>query len=110
MSLVRYDCRPEYGDRTALFLADTSASLAEQSRGSRPNSSSLVTVLLADDPGDGSDGRVPAAAAQSGRRVQFERSVASIEDAITAVALNGETRVAIIRHDLPLQVPRQAAG
>lgn len=36
--------------------------------------------------------------------VQFELLVvASIEDAITAVALNGEIQAAIIRHDLPLR-------
>ncbi len=36
--------------------------------------------------------------------VQFEVLVApSVEDAITAVALNGEIQAAIIRHDLPLR-------
>src|SRR3977135_3452305 len=36
--------------------------------------------------------------------VQFELLVvSSVEDAITAVALNGEIQAAIIRHDIPLR-------
>jgi arginine decarboxylase len=95
----------EYGDRTALF--DTSAPLAEQELVARAKQQQFYTVLLADD----SPPEAPESLAESLRAlrdpsddVQFELLVvASVEDAITAVALNGEIQAAIIRHDLPLR-------
>src|SRR6201997_2826336 len=95
----------EYGDRTALF--DTSAPLAEQELVARAKQQQFYTVLLADDSPPGA----PESLAESLRAlrdpsddVQIELLVvASVEDAITAVALNGEIQAAIIRHDLPLR-------
>ncbi|MGH3957650.1 aminotransferase class I/II-fold pyridoxal phosphate-dependent enzyme [Mycobacterium sp.] len=100
---VRLVC--EYGDRTALF--DTAAPLADQELVARAKRQQFYTVLLADDFPE----NAPESLAQSLRAlrdpsddVQFELLVvASIEDAITAVALNGEIQAAIIRHDLPLR-------
>ncbi|MFI9637165.1 aminotransferase class I/II-fold pyridoxal phosphate-dependent enzyme [Nocardia sp. NPDC051929] len=95
----------EYGDRAALF--DTSAPMEDQELVARAKEQQFYTVLLGDDaPPD-----APAGLAESLRAlrdpsddVQFELLVvASIEDAITAVALNGEIQAAIIRHDLPLR-------
>lgn len=95
----------EYGDRAALF--DTSSSLADQELVARAREQQFYTVLLGDDS--------PASAPESlaeclralrdpGDDVQFELLVVtSVEDAITAVALNGEIQAAIIRHDLPLR-------
>ncbi|MEV4238731.1 MULTISPECIES: aminotransferase class I/II-fold pyridoxal phosphate-dependent enzyme [unclassified Nocardia] len=95
----------EYGDGTAVF--DTSAPLADQELVARAKHQQFFTVLLGDD----SPPEVPESLAQSLRAlrdasddVQFELLVvSSIEDAITAVALNGEIQAAIIRHDLPLR-------
>jgi len=95
----------EYGDRTALF--DTSAPLADQELVARAKQQQFYTVLLGDD----SPPEAPESLAESLRAlrdpsddVQFEvLVVASVEDAITAVALNGEIQAAIIRHDLPLR-------
>ena len=95
----------EYGDRTALF--DTSAPLADQELVARAKQQQFYTVLLADD----SPAMGPDCLAESLRElrdasddVQFELLVvSSVEDAITAVALNGEIQAAIIRHDLPLR-------
>ena len=95
----------EYGDRTALF--DTSAPLADQELVAQAKQQQFYTVLLADD----SPSTAPDCLAESLRAlrnpsddVQFEVLVApSVEDAITAVALNGEIQAAIIRHDLPLR-------
>ncbi len=95
----------EYGDRAALF--DTAAPLADQELVARAKQQQFYTVLLADD----SPSSVPESLAQSLRAlrtpsddVQFELLVvSSVEDAITAVALNGEIQAAIIRHDLPLR-------
>jgi arginine decarboxylase len=95
----------EYGDRTALF--DTSAPLADQELVARARRQQFYTVLLADD----SPVTAPESLTESLRRladpagdVQIELLlVASVEDAITAVALNGEITAAIIRHDLPLR-------
>jgi arginine decarboxylase len=100
---VRLLC--EYGDRTALF--DTSAPLADQELVARAKRQQFYTVLLADDFPE----NAPESLAESLRvlrdpsdDVQFELLVMpSIEDAITAVALNGEIQAAIIRHDLPLR-------
>jgi arginine decarboxylase len=94
----------EYGDRAALF--DTTESLADQELEARAKQQHFYTVLLADD----SPASVPESLAESLRAlrnpsddVQFELLVVpSVEDAITAVALNGEIQAAIIRHDLPL--------
>jgi arginine decarboxylase len=95
----------EYGDRAALF--DTSGSLADQELVARAKEQQFYTVLLADD----SPASAPESLAECLRElrdpsddVQFELLVvASVEDAITAVALNGEIQAAIIRHDLPLR-------
>jgi arginine/lysine/ornithine decarboxylase len=95
----------EYADRAALF--DTSASLADQELVARAKEQQFYTVLLADD----APAEAPESLAECLRAlrdpaddVQFELLVvASIEDAITAVALNGEIQAAIIRHDLPLR-------
>lgn len=95
----------EYGDRAAVF--DTSAPLADQELVARAKQQQFYTVLLGDD----SPPEAPEGLAESLRAlrdpsddVQFELLVvASIEDAITAVALNGEIQAAIIRHDLPLR-------
>ncbi len=95
----------EYGDRAALF--DTSASLADQELVARAKEQQFYTVLLADD----SPPTAPEGLAESLRAlrdasddVQFELLiVTSVEDAITAVALNGEIQAAIIRHDIPLR-------
>jgi arginine decarboxylase len=95
----------EYGDRAALF--DTSAPLADQELVAQAKQQQFYTVLLADD--------APATAPESladclrelrdpSDDVQFELLVVpSVEDAIAAVALNGEIQAAIIRHDLPLR-------
>ena len=95
----------EYGDRAALF--DMLAPLADQELEARAKRQQFYTVLLADD----SPSSVPESLAESLRAlrdpsddVQFELLVvSSVEDAITAVALNGEIQAAIIRHDLPLR-------
>jgi arginine decarboxylase len=95
----------EYGDRAALF--DTSASLSDQELVARAKEQQFYTVLLADD----SPPTAPESLAECLRAlrdpsddVQFELLVVeSVEDAITAVALNGEIQAAIIRHDLPLR-------
>jgi arginine decarboxylase len=95
----------EYGDRAALF--DTSTSLADQELVARAKHQQFYTVLLADD----SPSTTPDSLAEQMRAlrdpadaVQVELLVvSSVEDAITAVALNGEIQAAIIRHDLPLR-------
>ncbi|MBF6079220.1 aminotransferase class I/II-fold pyridoxal phosphate-dependent enzyme [Nocardia beijingensis] len=95
----------EYGDRAAVF--DTSAPLADQELVARARQQQFYTVLLGDD----SPPEVPEGLAASLRAlrdpsddVRFELLVVpSIEDAITAAALNGEIQAAIIRHDLPLR-------
>ena len=95
----------EYGDRAALF--DTASPLADQELVARAKQQQFYTVLLADD----SPSAAPESLAESLRAlrtpsddVQFELLVvSSVEDAISAVALNGEIQAAIIRHDLPLR-------
>jgi arginine decarboxylase len=100
---VRLLC--EYGDRAGLF--DTSAPLADQELVAQAKQQQFYTVLLADDALN----TAPDSLAECLRElrcpsdeVQFELLVVpSVEDAITAVALNGEIQAAIIRHDLPLR-------
>jgi arginine decarboxylase len=95
----------EYGDRAALF--DMAAPLADQELVARAKQQQFYTVLLADD----SPSAAPESLAESLRAlrtpsddVQFELLVvSSVEDAISAVALNGEIQAAIIRHDIPLR-------
>src|SRR6478735_3207550 len=95
----------EYGDRAALF--DMAAPLADQELVARAKQQQFYSVLLADD----SPAAAPESLAESLRAlrtpsddVQFELLVvSSVEDAITAVALNGEIQAAIINHDLPLR-------
>ena len=97
----------EYGDRAALFDISNGGSLSEQELIAQARHQQFYTVLLADDsPPD-----APESLAESLRElrhpddeVQIEvLVVASVEDAITAVALNGEIQAAIVRHDLPLR-------
>lgn len=95
----------EYGDRAGLF--DTSAPLADQELVAQAKQQQFYTVLLADD----APATAPDCLAECLRTlrnpsddVQFEILVVpSVEDAITAVALNGEIQAAIIRDDLPLR-------
>ncbi|HTY30334.1 aminotransferase class I/II-fold pyridoxal phosphate-dependent enzyme [Mycobacterium sp.] len=95
----------EYGDRAGLF--DTSAPLAEQELVAQAKQQQFYTVLLADDaPATAPDSLAECLRAlrKPSDDVQYELLlVPSIEDAITAVALNGEIQAAIIRHDLPLR-------
>ncbi|MGB7867041.1 MAG: aminotransferase class I/II-fold pyridoxal phosphate-dependent enzyme [Mycobacterium sp.] len=95
----------EYGDRAALF--DTSVSLVDQELVARAKEQQFYTVLLADDsPPTAPEGLAESLRALRGPSddVQFELLiVSSVEDAITAVALNGEIQAAIIRHDIPLR-------
>lgn len=95
----------EYGDRAGLF--DTSAPLDDQELVAQAKQQHFYTVLLADD----APSTAPDSLAECLRAlrcpsddVQFEILVVpSVEDAITAVALNGEIQAAIIRYDLPLR-------
>jgi arginine decarboxylase len=95
----------EYGDRAGLF--DTSAPLDDQELVAQAKQQHFYTVLLADD----APSTAPDSLAECLRTlrapsddVQFEILVVpSVEDAITAVALNGEIQAAIIRDDLPLR-------
>lgn len=95
----------EYGDRAALF--DTSGSLADQELVARAKEQQFYTVLLADDsPATAPESLVECLRAlrDPADDVQIELLVVpSVEDAITAVALNGEIQAAIIRHDIPLR-------
>ncbi|MCA2249094.1 aminotransferase class I/II-fold pyridoxal phosphate-dependent enzyme [Mycobacterium intracellulare] len=95
----------EYGDRAGLF--DTSAPLDDQELVAQAKQQHFYTVLLADD----APSTAPDSLAECLRALrcpsddmQFEILVVpSVEDAITAVALNGEIQAAIIRDDLPLR-------
>lgn len=95
----------DYGDRAALF--DLTASLAEQELVARASQQQFYTVLLADDaPITAPDGLAGALRALRSPTddVQYELLVvSSVEDAITAAALNGSIQAAVIRHDLPLR-------
>lgn len=95
----------DYGDRAALF--DIGSPLSDQELVAQARQQQFYTVLLADD----SPPEAPESLAESLRalrkpddEVQIELLVvSSVEDAITAVALNGEIQAAIVRHDLPLR-------
>lgn len=95
----------EYGDRAALF--DTGASLADQELVARAKQQQFYTVLVADDsPSTALDNLADSLRAlrDPADHVQFELLVVtSVEDAICAVALNGDIQAAVIRHDLPLR-------
>ncbi|HEX5255241.1 MAG TPA: aminotransferase class I/II-fold pyridoxal phosphate-dependent enzyme [Mycobacterium sp.] len=95
----------EYGDRAGLF--DTSAPLDDQELVAQAKQQHFYTVLLADDaPSTAPDSLAECLRAlrYPSDDVQFEILVVpSVEDAITAVALNGEIQAAIIRDDLPLR-------
>lgn len=95
----------EYGDRAGLF--DTSAPLADQELVAQAKQQQFYTVLLADDaPATAPDclAECLRALRNPSDDVQFEILVVpSVEDAIAAVALNGEIQAAIIRDDLPLR-------
>lgn len=95
----------EYGDRAGLF--DTSAPLDDQELVAQAKQQHFYTVLLADDaPTTAPDSLAECLRALrcASDDVQFEILVVpSVEDAITAVALNGEIQAAIIRDDLPLR-------
>jgi arginine decarboxylase len=95
----------EYGDRAGLF--DTSEPLAAQELVAQAKQQQFYTVLLADDaPMTAPDclAECLRALRNPSDDIQYELLVvASIEDAITAVALNGEIQAAIVRDDLPLR-------
>ncbi|EFG74320.1 Orn/Lys/Arg decarboxylase, major domain protein [Mycobacterium parascrofulaceum ATCC BAA-614] len=95
----------EYGDRAGLF--DTSAPLGDQELVAQAKQQQFYTVLLADDaPATAPDclAECLRALRNPSDDVQFEVLVVpSVEDAITAVALNGEIQAAIVRDDLPLR-------
>jgi arginine decarboxylase len=95
----------DYGERACLF--DTSASLEDQELAARASRQQYYTVLLADDsPITAPDGLAGALRAlrRQGDDIHYEILVVpSVEDAIAAVALNGEIQAAIVRHDLPLR-------
>ena len=94
----------DYGDQAVLF--DASTRLSDQELVSRTRGQRFHTIVLADD----SPLTAPDSLAASLRalrdptdEVQFELLVvSSIEDAVAAVALNGEIQAAIIRKDVPL--------
>lgn len=95
----------EYGDRAVLF--DTAAPLADQELVAQARHQQFYSVLLA----DGALTSTADSLAESLRALRDPRDeiqiellvVSSLEDAITAVALNGEIQAAIIRDDLPLR-------
>lgn len=95
----------EYGDRAALF--DTTANLSDQELVARATHQQFYTVLVADDsPATAPENLADSLRALSnpGDDIQFELLVvSSVEDAICAVALNGDIQAAVIRHDLPLR-------
>lgn len=101
----------EYGERAALF--DTTGPLAGQELAARAAQRQFYTVLLADDsPTTAPDGLIGALRSlrRDSDEVQYEiLLVSSVEDAITAVALNGEIQAVIIRHDLPLRSPHHSS-
>ena len=102
----------DYGDRAALF--DTSA-IAGRPGARGPGAPAAVLHRPARrrfvGRGARKSGRELRALRNTADDVQFELLVvSSVEDAITAVALNGEIQAAIIRHDLPLRSHRAVAA
>ena len=95
----------DYGDRAALF--DTSVSLGDQELRRGPGSSSTTRCCWPTTRRPRFPKPWPSnlrALRNPADNVQFELLVvSSVEDAITAVALNGEIQAAIIRHDMPLR-------
>ncbi len=95
----------EYGERAALF--DISESLVEQELVARATQQQYYTVLLGDDSmvtdPDGLAGALRGLQRESDDVQYAILRVTSVEDAITAVALNGEIQAAIIRHDLRMR-------
>ena len=96
----------EFGDQAAMF--DRTRPLPDQELAARAGNQRFYTVLLADHSGEtaGIDDLTPRLRSlrQSADDVRIEYLVVtSVEDAITAVALNGDIQAAIIRHDLPLR-------
>ncbi len=96
----------EYGDTAAAFDDDDKAILAEQELVAKAKRQKVYTVLLADDSPSGPD---HLAKAMNDLRTPYDDIrlqlliVGSVEDAVCAVALNGEIQAAIIRHDLNLR-------
>jgi len=95
----------DYGDRATLF--DTSLPLADQELVARAKHQQFYTVVLADVPsatGHDSLAESLRALRDPSDAIQFEILVVnSVEDAVAAVALNGEIAAAIILADLPLR-------
>jgi len=95
----------DYGDRATLF--DTSLPLADQELVARAKHQQFYTVVLADVPsatGHDSLAESLRALRDPSDDIQFEILVVnSVEDAVAAVALNGEIAAAIILADLPLR-------
>jgi arginine decarboxylase len=98
-----------YGDRAAVF--DGRRRPEDQELIDRPRHRQYHTVLLADHTE--ADAREPLAAALRALRQDSDDtvyeilSVDSIEEALTAAALNGDIQVAVVRHDLPLRSARR---
>ena len=94
----------EYGDRTVLF--DPSAPIAEQELVARAKRQQFYTVLLADDFPRARPKVLPRVSGRYAtvrRRPDRTAHRVELEDAVTAIALNGEIQAAIIRDDLPLR-------
>ena len=95
----------EYGDRAALF--DDDEPLEEQELIAKASQQQFYTVMLADDSPatspEGLEGQLRALR-QPGDEIQYGiLRCTSVEDVLTAVALNGEVQAAIIRQDLPMR-------
>ena len=98
-----------HGDRAATF--DPDEPRAEQDLPGRARRRQYHTVLLADHT-DGAaqeplSTRLRALREDSDDTVYEILTVDSIEEALTAVALNGDIQAAVIRHDLPLRSTRR---
>ena len=94
----------DYGDQAVLF--DASTRLSDQELVSRTRGQRFHTVVLADDtpsPRRTASRRACARCVTPPTRSSSNCSwCRSIEDAVAAVALNGEIQAAIIRKDVPL--------
>ncbi len=95
----------DYGDRAALF--DDATPLEQQELVARASKQQFYTVLLGDDsPITGPDSLDAELHALQGDTDAIQYGVlrvTSVEDAVTAAALNGEIQAAVIRHDLSLR-------